>query len=397
MVNDRSDTLSSSPREPDQHFIERMVLRSMNEGVITLECDGSIHTVNPAAQRILGLEEKDAIGKHFEAVFPDDPVNEDFTKIIGEAIQNNYQIERKEAGFKRNDGQTIDLSVTSSFVQVDECLPAIESVVVVFRDITAFKSLERMKKRAVNHLSHELKTPIAIIQASVENLNETNLTLEKYSKNLERIHRNLDRLANIQEIVEEILNPPPFRPKRFAVEQFIEEILDKIRNQAAHRSVALISHLEPVDTAIIDPRILEIVLNTLVKNAIENTPDGGEIIIYLTATGSGVLLQVQDNGIGISVQDQEFIFEGFHHTQPTDEYSSKKPFDFNAGGKGLELLRLKVLAESDYFDIRFETAHCKHIPGGSDHCPGSISACSYLKTKAQCPKADGTTFSVLFR
>jgi len=397
MVNDRLDTISSSPRDVGQDFIERMVLRSMNEGVITLECDGSIHTVNPAAQRILGLEESDVRGKHFETVFSDDPVNEDFTKIIREAIQNNYQNERKEAGFKRNDGQIIDLSVTSSFVQVDECLPAIESAVVVFRDITAFKSLERMKKRAVNHLSHELKTPIAIIQASVENLNETDLTLEKYAKNIQRIQRNLDRLANIQEIVEEILNPPPFQPKRFPVKRFIEEILDKIRGRAAHRSVALISHLDSVDTAIVDPRILEIVLETLVKNAIENTPDGGKIIISLKVTDSGLLLQVQDNGIGIAVQDQEFIFEGFHHTQPTDEYSSKKPFDFNAGGKGLELLRLKALAESDYFDIRFETAHCKHISSASDHCSGSISSCPHVKTNAQCPKGHGTTFSVLFR
>ena len=397
MVNDRLDTISSSPPEPGQDFIERMILRSMNEGVITLECDGSIHTVNPAAQRILGFEEDDIKGKHFDTVFSTDPVNADFTKIIREAIQNNYQNERRETEFKRNDGQTIDLSVTSSFVQVDECLPAIESVVVVFRDITAFKSLERMKKRAVNHLSHELKTPVAIIQASVENLNETNLTLTKHSKNIHRIQRNLDRLVNIQKIVEEILNPPPFQPKRFPVQRFIEEILDKVRSRAAHRSVALISHLDPVDTAIIDPRILEIVLNTLVKNAIENTPDGGKVIISLKEADSGVLLQVQDNGIGISVENQEFIFEGFHHTQPTDEYSSKRPFDFNAGGKGLELLRLKVLAESDYFDIRFETAHCKHISGASDHCPGSISSCAEVKTNAQCPKGNGTTFSVLFR
>jgi PAS domain S-box-containing protein len=397
MVDDRLDTISSSPLGPGHDFIERMVLRSMNEGVITLECDGRIHTVNPAAQRILGFEEDDIKGKYFEAVFSYDPVNRDFTNIIREAIQNNYQNERKETEFKRNDAQTIDLSVTSSFIHVDECLPAIESVVVVFRDITAFKSLERMKKRAVNHLSHELKTPIAIIQASVENLNETNLTIEKHAQNIRRIQRNLDRLVNIQEIVEEILNPPPFQPKRFAAHRFIEEILDKIRSKAAHRSVALISHLDSVDTAIIDPRILEMVLNTLVKNAIENTPDGGKVIISLREYDSGVLVQVQDNGVGISVEDQEFIFEGFHHTQPTDEYSSKKPFDFNAGGKGLELLRLKALAESNYFDIRFETAHCKHISNASDHCAGSITSCEYVKTNAQCPKGNGTTFSVLFR
>jgi two-component system phosphate regulon sensor histidine kinase PhoR len=142
--------------------------------------------------------------------------------------------------------------------------------------------------------------------------------------------------------------------------------------------------------------VLSIVLRTLVKNSIESTPDEGEIVVSLDSAPEGVLLIVEDRGVGIRVADQEFVFDGFHHTQDTEEYSSRKPFDFNAGGKGLELLRLKMLSEAGYFGISFESHRCKYIPTARDHCPGRISECSHVQDVRGCRESGGTTFSVLF-
>ena len=91
------------------------------------------------------------------------------------------------------------------------------------------------------------------------------------------------------------------------------------------------------------------------------------------------------------------FFQGFHHTQATDDYSSKRPFAFNAGGKGLELLRLKVLSELHYFDISFESARCVYLPMHEDHCPGDVAACPHVRTPEECAGSGGTTFAVLFR
>ncbi len=397
MVNDAPKRILETQVNSGKDFIEKTILRSMNEGVITLECNGLIHTTNPAASRILGFGQKELEGKDFETALFDDPANVTFKEILRRALQNEYQIEGKEARFRRPDGQVVDLSVTSSSLQVDECQPALESVVVVFRDITAFKSLERVRRRAVNHLSHELRTPLAIINASVGILGANHLTGEKFEHNLQRIQRNLERLVNIQGVVEEILDPPDFEPRAFQIVSFVEEILEDIRQQASHRAVSLISRLEALDTDRIDPEILRTVINTLVKNAYENTPDGGQVTVSVEQTAEGVLVQVKDTGVGIRVEDQEFIFEGFYHTQPTYEYSSKKPFDFNAGGKGLELLRLKVLSESGYFDIWFETERCTCLSANSDACPGKITACDCAKDFQECRQAGGTVFSVLFR
>ncbi len=387
----------TAPPCPAEDPIEKIILRSMNEGVITLECNGTVHTVNPAALRILGLS-RDAIqGRNFQQFFGHDPANEEFTSIFREALEANSVSKRRETLFKRSDGQTVDLSVSSAFLEIDACEPELQSVVVVFRDITAFKSLERVKRRAVNHLSHELKTPLAIVEASIGSLMGRDLPPDQSLKRLKRAQRNLERLSAIQGVVEEIFNPPQFQPTLLDVAAFVDQVLADIRKAAAHRSVSLTSRVELRETDRLDPFWLKTTLDTLVKNAIENTPDRGAVIVSLEQTQSGILLKVKDSGVGILIQDQEFIFEGFLYTQSTEDYSSKRPYDFNAGGKGLELLRLKVLSESGRFDIWFESQRCEHLPTDRTECPGNASSCPHITGQEQCRDSSGTTFFVLFR
>jgi len=130
---------------------------------------------------------------------------------------------------------------------------------------------------------------------------------------------------------------------------------------------------------------------------VENTPDGGEVIISLNEAPAGVLLEVEDTGVGIAPSDREFLFNAFHMTQESDEYATRSPFDFDAGGKGLELLRLKILSEDGHFDISFDSRRCRHLPTDKDHCPGSLTECPHVDTLEECKQAGGTVFSVLFR
>jgi two-component system phosphate regulon sensor histidine kinase PhoR len=110
-----------------------------------------------------------------------------------------------------------------------------------------------------------------------------------------------------------------------------------------------------------------------------------------------VILRASAQGVGIPEADRAFVFEAFHHTQDTDRYSTKNPYDFNAGGKGLELMQLKILADEGCFDIWFETQRCQHLVAGEGNCPQRISACGHVTDKQGCALSGGTTFSVLFR
>jgi PAS domain S-box-containing protein len=379
--------------------IENVILRSMNDGVMTLECSGDIYTINPnpAAVRILGFREEKLRGRTFAEVFLTDPANDEFTDLFLNAIYHGLATSHSEVQFKRPDGQIVDLSVATSFLQIEDCLPRCDAVIAVFRDITAFKNLERARQRAVDHLSHELRTPLSIIAASVEILKNDERSDSLRQKSFARIERNLDRLRSIQQLVEEILHPPAFRSRSSDVAVTVEESLKEIASETGHRSVNLTPILGILPTDLLDPSLLKTVLRTLVKNAIEHSPDGGEVVITIENTQSGILLKVKDEGVGIPIPDQEFVFDGFHHVVETDDYSSRKPYDFDAGGKGLELLRLKRLSQAGYFDIVFESSRCSYIPTSRDHCPGRVTDCPHVHNLAGCKESGGTTFTVFFR
>ena len=84
------------------------------------------------------------------------------------------------------------------------------------------------------------------------------------------------------------------------------------------------------------------IVDGLIKNAIENTPDGGTVDIRISGRGDKTVLMVSDSGVGISKEYQRRIFGGFFPNQEMALYSTGKPFDFNAGGKGIDLLRMKI-------------------------------------------------------
>ncbi len=266
----------------------------------------------------------------------------------------------------------------------------------VARDITALKAMERARRRAVHHLSHELKTPLAVIKSTVKYLGQKQLSEADKAERIDRIRRNLKRLTDIQEIVQEIAAPRAYNPTRFALVPAIHGLVEEVGRASAHRSVELVPRLELIETDIIDAEIFADILHTLIKNAIENTPDEGEVFLYLTQVPAGVLLQVEDKGVGISASDKEFVFKAFYHTQATSRYATRNPFDFNAGGKGLELMRLKILSEACPFEISFQSRRCHYMSTHRYDCPGRVSLCEHAHGIEDCRKSGGSTFSVLF-
>jgi PAS domain S-box-containing protein len=367
-------------------------LNSSADAIMVYDLQGKAQYVSPSFTRLFGWTEEEV--KEGEIPFVPESERDSemalFDRVVGEgkAIRG-FQTKRHA-----KDGSTLDVSISASCYHDYEGNPA--GMSVILRDITALKFLERARRRAVDHLSHELRTPLGIIQASLQQLNRHDLPETQREQNIERIQRHLDRLGDLQAIVERIVVPQKYQPEPLRVDSAIERIIDDLLKKSSHRQVNLLTRLEAIETDVIDPSLLEQVLRTLVKNAVENTPDGGEVIISLTQHPSGVLLQVQDHGVGIPASDREFIFEAFHHTQETEQYSTRKPFDFNAGGKGLELMYLKILSEEGAFDISFESHRCHYLAAHWDQCSGKISSCPYIDDLEGCKQSGGTTFSVLF-
>ena len=367
-------------------------LNSSADAIMVYDLQGKAQYVSPSFTRLFGWTEEEI--KDGEIPFVPESERDSETALFGRVCGQGKAIRGFQTKRNAKDGSALDVSISASCYHDFEGNPA--GMSVILRDITALKSLDRARRRAVDHLSHELRTPLVIIQASLLPLNRPDLSGAQREQLIERIQRNLDRLGDLQTIVQRIVLPQKYQPKPLRVDSAIEGIIDDLRKKSAHRQVTLFTKLEAIETDVIDPSMLEQILRTLVKNAVENTPDGGEIIISLTQSPSGILLQVQDHGVGITASDREFIFEAFHHTQETEQYSTRKPFDFNAGGKGLELMYLKILSEGGAFDISFQSRRCYYLNTRLDQCCGNISSCPYISDLEGCKKSGGTTFSVLF-
>lgn len=371
----------------------RSLINSSADAIVIYDLAGATIYVSEAFTRIFGWTKDEVVGSRIPFV----PESELETSLQGitKLIRDGEPVSGFETRRNTKDGRVLDVSVSSSRYHDHEGNPA--GILVILRDITAWKSMERARKRAVSHLAHELTTPLAIIKASAPKLAKPNLSPETKEKILDRVSRNLKRLMDMQEIVQDMIERRECKPVAFPVIPFTHEILDEIRRESSHRSVEIVPHLEPLETAFIDPIVFKKALGTLLKNAIENTPDEGKVVVTLGKDPLGVMLKVSDQGVGIAEADRAFVFEAFHHTQDTDQYSTKSPYDFDAGGKGLELMQLKILADEGCFDIWFESQRCKYLAAPDGRCSGKMSSCEHITDQEVCAQSGGTTFYVLFR
>ncbi len=305
--------------------------------------------------------------------------------------------------------------------------------------------LNSAKDKAISHLTHELLTPIALVKGSLDLLCKKLPPVSGYDwkATMARAQRSVERLLEIQNEVDDIMQGKDDKirhllsylldqcadeievlfaeqlgegavvnkvrerineiftsrenaPAEIDLGDFVTKKIEEIRALSYHRKLDMMTRIEPARPVWMPADPLEKLVKGLVKNAIENTPDEGRIEVAVKKRGGFTTLTVEDRGIGIAPEHQRHIFEGFYHTQDTMNYSSGKPFDFNAGGRGADLLRMKIFSERFNFNISMTSTRCKHLPLTKDSCHGRISECEFCKTVEDCYESGGTTFEVLF-
>jgi len=317
---------------------------------------------------------------------------------------------------------------------------------VLIQSRNALESLNRAKTKAVDHISHELKTPLSVIQGSVRILKRKLESTPQYAMIhdlVDSVERNLQRLFNISRETDEIFRlsqeleavmlvgdldrfwqrmenlsevPADVREHWNALREWIDQyfkastryfqsidiytfvvsVVERMKGRSSGRNLDIrVSGANDLFISM-DPVILRDITEGLIKNAIENTPDGGSIRIGVDQRGDRIVLNVTDTGVGITEENKRYLLDGLHHTRETDLYSSKKPFEFGAGGKGLDLLRMKYYSLRFGFDITFESNRCIYIPTDQHTCPGDTSQCPSIRSREDCINSGGTTFTVSF-
>lgn len=331
----------------------------------------------------------------------------------GQRIGVIQLLNRKDGAFTEEDDACLHIfsNHASIFIEIAQLQQA--RIDALEQSKKELERLNRAKSKALDHLSHELKTPLSVIRGNLNILRRQpsgDPPPPRAAALFEALDRNLNRILAIQEETDEIIRSyqelesrlalgpgarkAPEQVKALPLLPFASQVLKEVREQSAHRSLRFELEIAEDHSVLLDPRILEDVLVGLLKNAVENTPDEGTIRIVSERRNNRVLLKVRDFGIGITEENQRSIFDGLFHTQDTDLYTSRKPYDFNAGGKGLDLLKMKVCGQEFGFDLSVESTRCPGLPTDRDLCPGKISECPNCREPEDCLSSGETTFCV---
>jgi len=202
---------------------------------------------------------------------------------------------------------------------------------------------EKFRREFIGNLAHELKTPIFNIQGYILTLLEGGLEDEKVNRDfLGRASNGVDRLMKIVEDLDLITKLESgvmeLRTTRIDLHLLTQEVLDGLEMKAQERSMRLINRIEPGTEAIADRSRMAQVLTNLVNNAINYGRETGKSSVSSYALGDQVVVEVSDDGIGISPEHLPRLFERF--------YRVGKSRARNEGGSGLGLAIVRHIIDA---------------------------------------------------
>ncbi len=315
-----------------EHAKERVetILFNNTDGIALLNEDGSIEQTNPAFDRMFGFEigVDQTFGKPFlETVHPH------YRALLQAALNNvkeSRAAQRVELDMCRQDGTSFAADMVLYTIEPHRKYPM--NIVCSLRDVTERRELEQnllealekekllgeLKSRFASMVSHNFRTPLAIILSSADMLMRYSprLTEDKKQQQLFKIQ---GQVRNLTTMLDDILMISraqtvglEVRPNTIHLESFCRELVEELRAAHGREEDVYFEAHSGCGTAFLDERLLNQAVANLLSNAIKYTPVGRKIRVTLYCESTGFALSIQDEGIGIPAADLERIYDPFH-------------------------------------------------------------------------------------
>jgi two-component system, OmpR family, phosphate regulon sensor histidine kinase PhoR len=321
------------------------ILRSMVEGVAVIDVEERLVFYNRAFSEIFGVQASTADGRPLiEAVR-----NAELVGLIRKALRGE---EGLQSDISMGIVQMQSFSVTAAPVKAldtpngnDASISTRPSgAVVVLHDVTELRRLERVRQDFVANVSHEFKTPLTAIQGFAETLLSGALDDPTNNRRFLDIIRN--HAIRLARLTNDLLKLARIEAGKLEVEFFPVGLIELIEGcaettllKASRKQITLEIEVPPgLPPVRGDAGLLRDVLQNLLDNAIQYTPECGNIRVTAEAKGREAIITVSDTGIGIPASDKERIFERFYRV---DAARSRE-----AGGTGLGLSIAKHIVEA---------------------------------------------------
>jgi len=294
------------------------IFQHSTEGILTVDQTLRIIDFNPAMELLTGWRESEVLGRfYYEVLRPKDRQGND-VGLQGSPILQAFagqSVVNREMIISARDGQRFDVRVTASVVYSARGEPM--NGILNVRDISDEREQEEQRSRFISVISHELQTPIAIIKGYSSTLARTDAMLNPavLRSRLQAVEEEADRL---NKLVGNLLYASRIQAGGLQMEivplelpPLISGVVRRLLAKSPEITISLdLSAILP--TVMADRERIEEVLQNLLDNAIKYSPRERTFTVASSATGDEVIVSVSDSGMGISLREQEHIFDRFH-------------------------------------------------------------------------------------
>ncbi len=328
----------------DRNSKLKAILKSISNGIVAIDTEQNAMLMNKAARKIFDYHDENYEGKAFDKIVKDQ-------RLLICILDMVYTRKRTNAHLQLD---SVDYKINVDPIRLDDNDKIVIGAIVNIEDITERIKLETIRSDFVANVTHELKTPLTSINGFVETL-KTNVGINKATriKFLDIIEVESNRL---QRLIDDILilsfiegNKSHYSNEIVNLAVIINECINLVSETAKEKNVSIeyISSSENVYIKANHDLMKQLVLN-LIDNAIKYSKDNGYVKIEVLEDSRKILLSVEDDGIGISKEDTNRIFERFYRV---DKARSKK-----VGGTGLGLAIVKhiVINQKGYINVDSE-------------------------------------------
>ena len=308
------------------------IVKSITDPLIVLDANYKVQLLNDSGENIFGVLEQNIINSNFLETIR----NMELYDYIFCVVDNKVTDTEKIIRFHVND-RTYFFNVIVTVVNDKE--DKINSIVVLLKNITEYKELEKVRTDFIATISHEFKTPLTSIMMGVGLLLEKNVGVinGKQEELLETIKEEVEKLtelvSNLLKLCKIQSNQAVYDIKTYSITKIAQNCVKNYSVQAKNNGIFLYNNIEDdLPNVIVDKEKITWVLNNLVSNALKYTNSGGEILIGAFIDGGKMKVFVKDNGTGIPREYHEKIFERFVKISAYDT-------EFLSSGIGLSIAK----------------------------------------------------------
>ncbi len=315
------------------------VLNQMADGVMIIDPSGRVQLLNPAAERIFQMREKNALGRSVVEVVR----YHQLVDLWRETTRGKRQSTMLEIGPQHHFLQVVGIPLKTTLSG---------STLILFQDLTQLRRLETVRRDFISNVSHELRTPLASLKALAETLQEG--ALDDPPAAIRFLLRMETEIDNLTQMVNELLElsriesgKVPLSFQRIQACSLLRPAYERMILQAERAGLEMIFDCPPeLPVVFADPNRITQVLINLIHNAIKFTAPGGKITLSAYQEADRIIFFVRDTGVGIAKKDMGRIFERF--------YKADRARAGGGTGLGLSISRHMVEAHGGFIWVESE-------------------------------------------